>query len=250
MPSDAWFTLPGVQPPGQPTRRESEMRILLATPTRGRPEAFREMVKTARSTASDNSNISIVARIDHDDPERAGYLTERGYTVIQGERVTLPVAWNEMADECRFDILMMCADDIRFRTTKWDDEVRAAFEQWPDRIGHAYGNDGFQGEKLATHSFVSKEWIEAVGYYLPPILKGDYVDTFLQVLGRELGRSHYMPLVYTEHLHPFAGKAEMDDTYAYRHTGTGPALQKAAWDQLVHSGEIQRAYERLRGVMS
>lgn len=225
------------------------MRILLATPTRGRPDGFREMVRSARRTANQNDQLAIVARIDKDDPEHLGYNKERGYQVTQGKRVNLPDAWNEIVRNNRFDILMMCADDIRFRTTGWDDEVRAVFEQWPDRIGHAYGDDGFHGENLATHSFVSKEWIDAVGYYLPTILRGDYVDTFLHVLAQNLGRKQYMPRVFIEHLHPFAGKAEMDDTYAYRHTGSGPAIQKAAWQKLLDSGELKVAFDKLKGAI-
>ena len=225
------------------------MRILLATPTRGRPDGFKEMVKSARRTASRNDQLAIVARIDKDDPHRKGYTKELGYTVTQGKRVNLPEAWNEIVRNHRFDILMMCADDIRFRTTGWDDEVRAAFERWPDRIGHAYGDDGFHGEKLATHSFVSREWVDAVGYYLPNILRGDYVDTFLHVLAQNLGRIQYMPRVFIEHLHPFAGKAEMDDTYAYRHTGSGPGIQKAAWEDLLRSGELKVAFDKLKRAM-
>ena len=226
------------------------MRILLATPTRGRPDSFIEMVRSARATASKPQDLAIIARVDKDDPTRRGYFTERGFGVTQGKRLSLPRVWNEMAKTHRFDIFMMCADDIRFRTTGWDEEVRAAFEQWPDRIGHVYGDDGFQGERLATHSFVSKEWIEAVGYYLPEVLLGDYVDTFLHILAVNLGRSQYVPHVLTEHLHPFAGKAAMDDTYAYRHTGSGPSLQKAAWDKLVASGEIAKALNRLKAAIA
>jgi len=188
----------------------------------------------------------IVGRVDRDDPTRRGYFTERGFVTWQGVRKNLPQIWNEIVGMTRYDIVMMCADDLRFRTTNWDDEVRAVFDHWPDRIGMVYTDDGIHGQALATHSFVSKEFIEAVGYYLPPNLTGDFVDNWLHLLSSEIGRAIYLPRVYIEHLHPLVGKAEMDDTYSYRLVGEGPAKAQAAWDMVLASGEIDRAVEKLR----
>lgn len=226
------------------------MRILLATPTRGRPGRFQHMVRSARLTANQSDQLSIVARIDRDDPKRKEYSTERGYTVMQGKRVRLPQAWNEIASTQRYDILMMCADDLVFRTTGWDDDVRAAFEQWPDRVGMVYADDGLHGQRLATHSFVSKEWIDAVGYYLPESLYGDFVDNFLHTLANSIGRTIYLPRVYIEHLHPLIRKAEMDDTYAYRLTGKGPQMAQDAWKRILVNDTIPNAVEALKGAMS
>jgi hypothetical protein len=226
------------------------MRILLATPTRGRAASFKEMVRSARRTANHPEQLHVVARIDKDDPVRGGYMTERGFTVMQGERVLLSQAWNEIADYYTYDILMMCADDIRFRTTGWDDDVVRGFEHWPDRIGLMYADDGIHGQKGATHSFVSRQWIDAVGYYLPPTLLGDYVDNWLMSLAASIGRAGYLPRCYIEHRHPLVGKASMDDTYAYRLSDDGRQQATAAWQQVLDSKEIGRAVEKLRGALS
>ena len=226
------------------------MRILLATPTRGRPALFREMVRTARSTATHPELLHIVGRIDLDDRFRGGYLTERGYTLLQGERVLLPVAWNEIASTYRYDILMMAADDLRFRTTGWDDDVVRAFEQWPDGIGLVYADDGIHGRKAATHSFVTRKWIDAVGYYLPPTLTGDFVDNWLMCLAEGVGRRAYLDRTYIEHRHPIANKAKWDETYKYRQDPAGRAQAGEAWEAVLASGEVQAAIEKLRGVMN
>ena len=226
------------------------MRILLATPTRGRPESFIEMARSARATASKSEDLMIVGRVDRDDPKRRGYFTERGFVTWQGKRKKLPQIWNEIVEMARFDIVMMCADDLRFRTTRWDDEVRAVFEQWPDRIGMVYTDDGIHGQKLATHSFVSKEFIQAVGYYLPPNLTGDFVDNWLHTLAVSIGRAAYLPRVYIEHLHPIVGKAPMDDTYGYRLTGDGPPKAQEEWKKVLASGEIEKAIGKLRKATS
>lgn len=226
------------------------MRILLATPTRSRPGRFKHMVRSARHTASQNDKLAIVGRIDRDDPKRREYTSSVGYQIIQGKRVRLPQAWNEIAERHRYDILMMCADDLVFRTTGWDDEVRAVFEHWPDRIGMVYADDGYQGAKMSTHSFVSKEWVNAVGYYLPDSLHGDFVDNFLASLAKSIDRAIYLPRVFIEHHHPFARKAEMDDTYAYRLTGEGPQMAQDAWNEVLANDTIPKAVEALKGAMS
>jgi hypothetical protein len=203
------------------------------------------MVKSVQRTANHPELVRIVARLDADDPELGRYANG-----LVGERVSLPLAWNELADGQKYDILMMCADDLRFRTTGWDDEVVRAFEQWPDRIGLVYTDDGIHGRNLATHSFVSRQWIEAVGFYLPKQLTGDFVDNWLHRLAASIGRVTYLPRVYIEHLHPIVGKAQMDDTYAYRLTGEGPRMAQDAWKGLVGSGAPEKALRRLRGAIS
>ena len=222
------------------------MRILLACPSRGRPASFREMVKSARRTA--NHSVRVMARLDGDDPELSRYHSIEHSTV--GDRVSLPHAWNEIADTRDYDILMMCADDLRFRTTGWDDEVVKTFEQWPDRIGLVYADDGVHGPRLATHSFVSRQWIEAVGFYLPEQLTGDFVDNWLHGLAQSINRITYLPRVYIEHLHPVVGKAQMDDTYAYRLTGEGPRMAQDAWKGVLGSGVPEEARRKLREAIS
>ena len=93
------------------------MRILIAVPSRGRPESFREMVKSARRTATHPEHLFIDVRVDNDDPKRSGYFTERGFRALQGSRRRLPQLWNELATGKHYDIIMMGADDLRFRTT-------------------------------------------------------------------------------------------------------------------------------------
>ena len=212
--------------------------IQLAVPTRGRPDAFNRMVKSALTTAVDPESILIVARVDTDDP--SPYENEHA-EIRRGPRRSLGTAFDQ-ASEGPGEIVMMCADDIRFRTEGWDKQVREAFEVWDDRIGLVYGRDGIHDQALATHGFVSRTWIDTVGCFVPSQLVGDFPDMWLTELASKAKRIQYLPEVYTEHLHPIAQKASMDDTYRDR---PGPVQARARYMQLHSSGRFNEALERL-----
>ena len=48
----------------------------------------------------------------------------------------------------------------------------------------------------------------------PPTLTHLFVDDYWRMLGRTAGCLRYLPDVVVEHVHPFAGKAAMDEGYA------------------------------------
>jgi hypothetical protein len=125
--------------------------------------------------------------------------------------------------------------------------VVKAFEQWPDKIGLVYADDGIHGEKGATHAFVSRQWVEAVGYYLPEILTGDFVDNWLLTLAINIERVQYLPRTYIEHRHPMANKGQWDDTYRYRWDYRDAAGE--LWQEVLRSGDVQVAINKLKGAM-
>jgi hypothetical protein len=217
--------------------------IQLAVPTRGRPEAFNRMVKSALETAVDPDSLLIIARVDDDDPSE--YQNDHA-EIRSGPRRSLGTAFDQ-ASEGPGEIVMMCADDIRFRTEGWDKQVREAFETWDDRVGLVYGRDGIHDQQLATHGFVSRAWIEAVGCFVPAQLIGDYPDMWLTELASRARRIQYLPEVYTEHLHPVVQKAAMDDTYRDR---PGPVQARARYTQLHSSGRFNEALDRLEAIIA
>lgn len=186
----------------------------LLAPTRGRPQALREMADTAHATA--NGPIEVRAYVDIDDPFLDQYVATRGVTVIVGPRITLSACWNVLADEASGQFLHMAADDIRFRTPGWDSIIRGTFEAFPDRIACVYGRDGIHDEKLATHGFISRRWYETVGYFTWGEFPCDFADTWLHDVAEMIGRLIYQPEVLIEHLHPIAQKAEWDQTHLER----------------------------------
>jgi hypothetical protein len=170
--------------------------------------------------ATSTTPVEVLFRLDLDDEASIVEAVRLGmaYPVryVADERGVLSDLWNDAAAISAGEILMMCGDDIVFRTPGWDTKVLAAFDQYPDRIALVYGNDLIQHERLATHPFIHRRWFEAVGYLVPNGFSCDWCDMWLNEVAIALGRRHYLPDVITEHMHPVMGKARLDESHRER----------------------------------
>jgi hypothetical protein len=187
------------------------MKLVILTPSRGRPEGFAAMVQAVRSTAARPENISILLATDDDD---VAYPELEGVTHLHGPRQRLAQWTNQLAShalEDDADILAFLGDDHRPRTHGWDLMVAGAFVQMGS--GLVYCADGLQNERLPTAPFWSADIIRALGFFYPPNQVHLYADDYWLRLARDLGRCSYLRGVLIEHCHPSAGKAIYDDTY-------------------------------------
>lgn len=163
-----------------------------------------------------DTEVEFVFYVDEDDTSSLDVIARHGGKVIVGPRVVLSEMWNRCAEQAYYDVMMHCGDDIVFRSDHWDSIVLNEFEQVPDKILLVYGRDGFQDEKLGTHSFIHRNWVDTVGYFVPPYFSSDYNDTWLNEVAVALDRRRYVPEIYTEHMHPAAGKGVLDVTHQER----------------------------------
>jgi hypothetical protein len=175
---------------------------------------MRRLVESVRATAQ--TPVEVIFYVDLDDGASAETARELGVRHVIGPRIVLSDMWNEAAAVATGEILMMCGDDVVFRTDGWDAKVLDAFERYPDRIALVYGDDTIQGRRLATHPFVHRAWYQAVGYLVPPGFSCDWSDMWLNEVADTLGRRVYLPDVVTEHMHPVMGKARLDDNHRER----------------------------------
>lgn len=185
--------------------------ISILVPTRGRREMFVRMYTSAMTLANHPGNVEVVYYVDDDDNSYDG-LNLYNTTRVSGQRIVLSEMWNATADAATGDIFMHCGDDIIFRTEGWDDIVRDTFNQHPDKILFAFGDDGSSESNkndFGTHGFIHRNWVETVGYFVPPYFVSDYNDTFLNEIGRKVGRHLSIP-IFTEHMHYSLGKMDID----------------------------------------
>jgi hypothetical protein len=197
------------------------MKISLLTPTRNRPHAMQRLWQSALETADQPENLEIVFYMDDDDVHAVAQFEKMdadepmGRVMgILGKRIVLSQMWNECQKVASGEVFMHCGDDIVFRSPHWDTLVREHINSHPDKIVFVHGMDGIQNEKLGTHGFLHRNWVETLGYFVPPYFSCDYNDTWLTDVSTMIGRRVYEPRIYTEHMHWAVGKQPRDQTYA------------------------------------
>lgn len=219
--------------------------ISLLTPSRGRTESLQRLVDSAVMTADNPNGIEIVVMTDLDDESYHGFK-HPNVRLYSTERTVLSVYWNLAYEKATGSIFMQCGDDIVFRTEGWDTKVNAAFDKYPDKIVLVYGDDGDPAEKThGTHSFLHKNWVEAVGYFVPPYFTSDFTDTWINELADGIDRKEKVDIL-TEHMHPAFGKGPIDLTHAEKYVrhwkDDMPALYESKAD------ERKADIEKLRAV--
>jgi hypothetical protein len=203
---------------------------------------MRRMAESAHSTA--DGPVEVLAYVDDDDP---AVYDSQSYRTVRGPRIVLSDCWNKLANAASGEILQMAADDIRFRTAGWDTQILDVFDAFPDRVAFVYGRDGIHDEKLGTHGFVSREWVDAVGWFTWPGFAADFADTWLHDIAGRVGRRVFVSSLLFEHLHPIAGKAPWDDTHKERLVRMKEQDVGRVWREI--EPERQAAAERLLAVM-
>lgn len=198
------------------------MSVVVVIPSRGRPDAAAACIASIQQTAQ-LVDTSVLLAVDANDPQADDYRTVVWALPFHAlvSLVVLPVeetgnltratntAAMRVAEDDPTAIIGVLNDDMRARTPGWD-RVIADTLQTP---GIAYGDDGFQHERLVTSPFISAEIVRSLGWYALPVLEHQFIDNVWHDLGTLAGCLTYLPSLSFEHLHPFAGKGEWDATY-------------------------------------
>lgn len=194
--------------------------ISIIFPTKNRPKNVTRFVDSIFDTADNVSNIELCIYLDDDDTLSIPVVQQTAERIatqaLQGNIKIGSHMYNELYRIATGEIFMFAADDIVFRTKGWDTIVKNKFEEYADKILFIYGEDGFQHGRIGTHGFIHSNWIDTVGYVLPPKLASSYTDEWITELSARIGRKCYMPELLVEHLHPATGKASNDQTYTHR----------------------------------
>lgn len=172
----------------------------------------KRMIDTAYKTASDPKNIEFLIYLNDDDLTLDDYkkhIDKKHYTI--GPNQSTCYSWNQLAEKAKHEILFLAGDDIQFMTKEWDSNIIKLFEKFPDKICMAApfdGNGKGNGTALLTneepyqlkenervgspHFAVHKNWMKALGYFVPPFFWHWYVDTYNQTVAKKLGRCFYL----------------------------------------------------------
>jgi hypothetical protein len=222
--------------------------IDLLVPSFGRPERFLKMARSAREQASVPASVKIHLFLEPDDSRLREYLDTRAF-----DKVYVPSShWGAAAPARNFlagasegSIVHMTADDLVFHTKGWDNVVRDAMFGYPWRVLHY--RDDYKNEEMALNPFVSRTWVEKLGY-IHPGFQHFYSDTWFEDIARRAGVLHYRPDLHIAQEHPKLGTAEWDATYTKNRKPERMQNDRRVWEET--SEERQRLSEYIRGQLT
>lgn len=193
------------------------MKMCAIVPSRSRPE---NADRLAQAFVDTKAEADLYFVIDNDDPRWVDYVKGDRFNVLPSDNKTggCATALNDAAvyllDYSKFplyDYFVFMGDDHLPRTQGWD---KAFIQALGINTGVVYGDDLLQGANLPTAFCLSRDIVlELQGLTFPGCIHL-FFDNFVKQLGLDLEYIKYLPEVIIEHLHPVAGKAEMDEGYA------------------------------------
>lgn len=236
-------------------------RLILVIPSMGRPAAAAEAAESALGSAA-LSTTAVVIGVDgpHEPEQTAAYaaIARPGLGVLFDDRHrgmvgTLNRRAHEMVGgdaammvnhRCRittgpcgeFTHVGFMGDDHRVRTHGWDALLMEAAGPW----GIAYGDDLLRGPELPTAVVMAADIVRTLGWMAPPVLGHLYVDDYWRDLGEAVADLHYVPDVVIEHMHPSAGKGEVDESYERSNHPDQYARDAAAYAEFRDHGGLAR----------
>ena len=190
-------------------------------PTRKRVNNLLRFISSMERTVSEPGKLEYLFYIDIDDEETIDLVGSLPNSVpVIGPRVVFSSMFSILALKATGNILFMTGDDVIMQTDKWDLIVDEEFSKVKDQLLVVSTRDGIQNEKLATHSFIGKPWVDTLGYLVPNSFPGDWADNWLTDVSRGAGRLIYRPEIFVEHMHPNVGKGALDQTYIEKFKNT------------------------------
>lgn len=218
--------------------------LMMIVPSRGRPDRLHDLLVRWVETTTGHADMLVV--VDDDDPALSGYV-DLGLTPVDkpggagpclavGTRLGLAGSLNRwgvaLAD--KYPMLGFLGDDHAPRSIGWDALFCAELRRMG--TGMVYGNDLFQGGNLPTQIAMTSDIIRTLGCMTPGTMRHLYIDNAWLDLGRGVGRMTYLADAWIEHLHPAAGKAQYDESYAETNSDERYRLDQAAYDEWKTNG--------------
>lgn len=194
--------------------------ISFLVPTRGRPTNMKRLADSIYEMAKYPDQVELWWYIDNDDKEEvvdmAQFLMEQYPTCSYycGPRICLSETHNLLLEYTKFNsIYSYLGDDNVVRTLGYDEIVYEEFDKYQDKIILLYGSDLYNKDN-ATFGFVSSEFIRLNNNRLfDRQYSGDYCDTDLSDVFRQIGRFIVREDLVIEHLHYCINKSSVDSTY-------------------------------------
>ena len=145
--------------------REHKVAVLI--PTRDRPDSFRRAVESIKVT----SEADVLAYLDDDG---LPYPEQYRARFIKGPRIGPAKAWQKLAEEAMkvgYAAVATLTDDSVITTPGWDQWMLRQLRLGETRVQAFRPVTNDEGAYRMDMPAVSREWIEAVGWFIHPEMK-------------------------------------------------------------------------------
>jgi len=157
------------------------VKTLVLCPSRDRPQQLDRMLKSVMET----SQAVVAVYLDEDNSFK--YIDvfpkyKDRVLVTVGPRIGPAKACQDLVvRHPEFEVYGLGVDDSIFTTPDWDRFVDDCLQSFPKRLGVV---SAFHGHaRWVNFAYVSRQWIEHVGWYVCPDLDHFCWDTVLEMLG-------------------------------------------------------------------
>lgn len=219
--------------------------LAVITPSRGRPQNIKDLIESFKNTKA-TCDLWVVC--DEDDPTLDQYKALNLDHLLIYERTQkgmarpLNLAAREIFALGKYKYFAFLGDDHRPRSLYWDIDWSIVLD---NEVGIVYGNDLLQGENLPTAVAMHATIVKELDGMVPDHLLHLYLDNFWKTLGLDIGALTYLPETIIEHMHPLAGKAEVDQGYIDVNAPEVYDADKIVFDKYINSDEYRDLVRRL-----
>lgn len=163
------------------------MSVAILVPSKGRPHQCNRMVQSAYNTSKGKVQIYILVGPEefhiYQDALQLVEGDRVGVVLISGAEYTTVHKWNKLAalafSQKDIDFFMLGSDDIIFATDGWDEKLLV--KEYP----HVYHFQDSRDVSGTPHPIVNRNYISALGYFLPPIFMHWFCDKWTVEIARE-----------------------------------------------------------------
>lgn len=239
--------------------------ISILVPTKDRIKNMEDFSRSVDTTVTDPRNIEIVFGIHEEDQKslnKAKELDKELKISIRSEfinhyddgQIHLSFLWNQLYKKAYYSILGFFGDDVLYKTKGWDKEVRKEFEK--DRAILFSCNDvHIQKGRLATLFFTHRCVHEKIGFYLNPIFRRWFMDTFWDNAFRRAGKMKYHEDILTEHLHGDKFPERRDDIWKkmdnnFVKEDINRWHQNTTRDEIFHAEKVIKSFDKPKKIIS
>jgi hypothetical protein len=208
-------------------------KISILVRQKGRAEMFKNMQLSALAMATHPDDIEFVTYIGDDDNEIYEYLGD--HKVIKGDPTFNNNAYNACQKAATGNIYMWMANDFTFDTKDWDTFVLREFEKYPDKIVLVCPDvNNWENWGHGVVGFLHKNWVEAVGYFMPPYDGARSHDKWWHEVASSINRAVRLMDMHVTDL----------NAHDEMHKRKNQQALKEGWTKMYHSPEMVEARKR------